>query len=184
LARDRLDLLERAARWFEEHRAIFPPSPYGRFLHAALDCRVAAAGLRPPPSLGEDLLEFWDEAEGFPSAYAAMDSVIDAWLDAGDIDLARRAVERAAAWVGHPTMAAFYRPEVSLVRSRVLLATGQTETAAETARQALDAFRGLRSPWWIAKAIRGLEDAGAADQALLEVARSIEERLGLIGPAR
>lgn len=183
-ATGRRDLLERAFRWFEGHRAIFPQSPYGRFMHAALDCRFASAGLPAAPALTEDLLEFWAESEGWASGHAAMETVIQGWLAAGDTELAERAVERAAAWADHPTMTAFYAAGVSLLRSRLLQATGQPQGSGEAARLALAAFRRLRTPWWAAKSIRLLASIGEASADDLVEAEATERTLRLVGPAR
>lgn len=184
VARERRDLLGRAFRWFDEHQAIFPPSPYGRFMHAALNCRFAGAGLPAAPVLTEDLLEFWAETPGWPSSYAAMETVIEGWLGAADTELAEKAVERAAAWAEHPTMTEFYGAEVSLLRSRVLQATGQARRSGESARQALAVFRRLRTPWWAGKSIRLLEAIGEASADELLEAEAIERMLEQAGPSR
>ena len=182
-ATGRVELLERASRWFEEHRAIFPPSPYGRFMKAAVECRLAGAGLAPPPALTQDLLEFWAESEGFASGCAAMDTVIQVWIAAGDTELAEKAIERAAAWADHPTMTEFYAAGVSLLRSRLLQATGQPRRSAQMARVALASFRRLRTQWWAGKSIRVLASIGEASADELLEAEAIERVLGLVGHA-
>jgi tetratricopeptide (TPR) repeat protein len=183
-ATGRRDLLERAGKWFDDHDAIFPPSPYGRFMRAALDRRLAEAGLLPAPALPEDLLELWAESPGWASGLAAVESVLHGWLATGEIELARKAVERSASWASHPTMTEFYAAGASLLGSGLHLAIGEAPQGREAARLALAAFRRLRTPWWAAKSIRVLESVGEASADDVVEAEAIERELRLVGPAR
>jgi class 3 adenylate cyclase/tetratricopeptide (TPR) repeat protein len=180
----RWELLERAGTWFEEHKAIFPPSPFGRFMVAALDCRLADAGLRPPPALPEDLLELFAETPGWASGLSAVETVVEAWLAAGDLELAGRAVQRSIAWASHPTMTKFFAAGASLLAARLHVATGEPSQGSAAARIALEGFRRLKTPWWAAKSIRLLESIDEATSEDVTESARIERTLRLLGPAR
>jgi hypothetical protein len=179
--------VDHAARWYGalEGKFEFPDSPYARVVRAAQDLEMADFGLWPAqvPEVEPRIASFGDDPSG-PSWSAALDRVFRAWVEAGELDGAGRAlaaldqaVERrpGVTRLGHGTH--------ELLRARLALARGDDGAAAQAARAALDHFRGAQAPWWIAKAIRLLERAGAADEPLITEAAGIERRLGA-GPTK
>ncbi len=141
------DLLQRAKAWFDPHRATFPDSPYGRFMHTAVDLRFAAAGLMEPFEPGEDLFDIWTEAPGAGSWQAATETVVDGWLRAGRTDLAERAVTAIRGWLSHPFSSSVHAGVADLLDGRVQLARGDPEGALVLARSAAAAFATLPAPW-------------------------------------
>ena len=82
--------LERAARWFDEHRASFPHSPYGAVQHAGVDLRLADAGLAAGPTLDDEaLLAGLAIDDNSPEWLAAVERILGATVAAGRLDLAR-----------------------------------------------------------------------------------------------
>jgi hypothetical protein len=71
-----------------------------------------------------------------------------------------------------------------LLRGRLALALGDAADANALGLAALARFRVSKAPWWIAKAIRLLERAGAADPSLLSEVGQIERMLGAVEPTR
>jgi class 3 adenylate cyclase/tetratricopeptide (TPR) repeat protein len=180
LARGRIDVLEHAHRWLEEHEAIFPPSPYGKFMHGAVGIRLAVAGLPSSevPSLDE-VLPVWDETQGWGAAYDAAETLADEWLRRGDVDAVRQWLDGMARWLDHPLTTDLGRGSHALIRARLDLAESRRDEAADRARHALDGFRRCRAPWWTWKAIRVLESAEAASPEETQEAKSIEAKLEL-----
>jgi hypothetical protein len=64
----------------------------------------------------------------------------------------------------------------ALLRSRLLLAEGDPGGAAVEAESALE----TRSPWWRLQSLRVLAAAGAASQAQLAEAVTLERSLGIV----
>jgi class 3 adenylate cyclase/tetratricopeptide (TPR) repeat protein len=186
LAQQDTELLERARRWFAAHEEIFPHSPFGNVMHAAVDLRLAVAGLAQPVEPDPDeILPAWDESQILPSWLAAVETIFDAWLSAGRTKTAERVLARISAWREHPLSTHLSRGSEDLLRSRLLLAAeGPSEGTRIFARRALEACRRASAPWWIAKAIRSLQEAGDADPRLGGEAEAIERDLELVGPAR
>jgi class 3 adenylate cyclase/tetratricopeptide (TPR) repeat protein len=180
LAQGRREVLERAYRWLAEHQAIFPPSPYGKFMHAAVDMRLAQAGIRASdgPAL-EEVMPVWDEHQGGGSVWGAAETLANEWLRRGDLDTVRSWLEGMARWHDHPLTTDLGRGSHALIQARLDLAESRRDEAADRARHALDGFRRCRAPWWMWKAIRVLESAGAATPDEAEEARSIEATLQL-----
>jgi len=161
LATGRQDLLQRAATWFAAHQEIFPHSPFGNVMHGGVDTRLAAAGLIPPPQLDpQELLPAWEESQGMPSWYAAVETIVGAWVAAGRLEAARAVLDRVAAWIQHPLTEALGRGSERLMRAWLLTAEGELEGAVTAAQAALVEFRVSDAPWWVAKAIRALDGAG------------------------
>ena len=75
------------------------------------------------------------------------------------------------------------RGSEALLRARLLAMQGDPRGATEQSQRALSELRACRAPWWIAKAIRVVESAGAAGRDLVQEAEAIERRLGLSGRA-
>jgi class 3 adenylate cyclase/tetratricopeptide (TPR) repeat protein len=182
-ARGQRSLLDRAQRWFREHEDIFPHSPFGNVMHAALDVRLASMSMEPFEPNPEELLPAWDESQSMPSWHAAVESLYDAWLASNRLDAARKVLDRISAWREHPITSTLSRGVEDLLRSRLTLAEGGSISQIEAAgRRGLDAFRTSGAPWWIAKAIRSLERVGAASSEELEEASGIERTLKHVGP--
>jgi class 3 adenylate cyclase/tetratricopeptide (TPR) repeat protein len=181
LARARHDVLEHADRWFAEHQSIFPPSPYGKFMHGAVDLRLTASGLRSRtgPVL-DDVIAVWDETQGWGAVWDAAETIADAWLHRGELDWVRAWLDAMARWHDHPLTTDLGRGSHGLIAARLHLAEGRSEEARTTARGALDAFRRCRAPWWVWKAIRVLEAADAAAPLERKEARRIEAQLGIV----
>jgi hypothetical protein len=66
--------------------------------------------------------------------------------------------------------------------ARVALARGDATHAITFGTAAIERFRACSAPWWIAKAIRLLQRAGAADERLIAEVERIERGLGAKGP--
>lgn len=180
LAQGRTDALARAKAWLDPKRASFPDSPFGRFMHAAMDLRFVAAGLLPEFEPGPDLLDIWSEAPGMPSFFAAMETVLDAWVADGRLDLVDAAIERMRRWDGNDAWLTPYRTgSEAFVRGRLALARGDPAGAAAEARISLTAFEQVPAPWGISKAIRLLEASGQAEAADLDRAAALDARLGI-----
>jgi hypothetical protein len=178
--------LERAARWYRslEGKFEFPDSPYSRVMRVAQDLELAAHSLWTTyvPEIEPRLAAFSDDPSG-PSWSAALDRVFRAWLEAGEVEGAGRALAGLTdAMPGHVDVTSLGRGTYELLRGRLALARDEKDPAAEAANAALDAFRVSDAPWWMAKAIRLLERAGAADYGLLAEVFEIERALGAVAP--
>ncbi len=180
-ARDRRDVLEHADRWFREHESIFPPSPYGKFMHGAVYLHLTAAGLTAAeaPAL-DDVLGVWDETQAFGSTWDAAETITLAWLSHGDVEAVRTFLEAMSRWHTHPLTTPLARGTHSLIEANLRLAEGNTDAAVSAAGRAADAFRRCPAPWWISKAIRVLEAAGGASADLIMEADEIERALGIV----
>ena len=179
-------LLQRAARWYAdlEGKIELPDSPYARIMEPAQRLELAAAGLVEPftPDVEPRIAAFAAEPGG-PSYCAALDRLLRAWLDAGELDGATRAM--AALSEAMPTFSdvtPIGQGTFELMRARLAAARGEAGEAAAAGRAALDHFRLSSAPWWMAKAIRLLERVGASDAALLEEVAQIERHLGAVAP--
>ncbi len=185
-ARGDRGMLERAARFYESlvGKFEFPDSPYSRVIRTAQDVELAAAGLREPfvPEVEPRLVSFEDDPSG-PSWSAALDRVFRSWIEAGEVDGATRALDgMTAALPRFPKASALGLGTHLLMQGRLALARGERDGAEAAGRAALERFRTSNAPWWIAKAMRLLERAGAADEELVREVEEIEARLGAVGP--
>lgn len=183
--RGRTDILERAADWYAglEGKLELPDSPYARIVRVAQDIELAAHGLRPSyvPEVEPRIASF-DDPSG-PSWSAALDRVVRAWLEAGQSDGARRALEHMAGQLPRfPNVSRLGIGTYHLMRGRVAFATGDPPGAIGAAYRALEQLRASSAPWWVAKAIRLLERSGGADASLLSEVEQIERRLGAVAP--
>jgi hypothetical protein len=178
-------VLERAARWYESLAlAKFPDSPYARIVRPAQDLELAAYGLAAPyvPEVDARLVSFEGEP-GMPSFAAAIDRVFRAWLEAGEVDGSERALAvMTAAVPGFTNPTALALGTYQLMRGRLAHAREELPAARSAALEALRLFRVSDAPWWIAKAIRLLERADAADEKLVAEVERIERHLGAIAP--
>jgi class 3 adenylate cyclase len=180
------DTLARAARWYRslEGKFEFPDSPYSRVIRTAQDLEMAAAGLWPAfvPDVEPRIASFDDDPSG-PSWSAALDRILRAWIDAGELDGAARALESMDGAIGRMAhVTSLGLGTYDLMRGRVALARGEPTIAAHAARSALDRYRASNAPWWTAKAIRLLERTGLADSDMIVEVERIERHLGAISP--
>lgn len=181
-ARGDREVIEHAYRWHEARKEKFPDSPYARIMEAAiaLHCMDADLMERSVPEIGPRLGSF-DTAPSGPSWLAAIESVIESWLAAGELPAVGDAVARMhAALAREPDPTSLGRGTVDYLRARHLAALpDQPLEAASAARAALARFRSSRAPWWIGKAVsllRLLGEATADEAAELE---QINRRLGI-----
>jgi predicted ATPase len=176
--RDRT-LAEELAAWFLPRRERLPRSPFSQLAMLAFDVNLARNGMEvPAPQPNDAVLAAFAIPWRQPSLFAQRDDVLAAWLATGDVAAAEAAVGRLERPATRLSSAAD-----GVHRARLALARGQSDDAAVHARGALAAARAIANPWWAAKAVRRLEEAGAADEALGDEARRLESELGLPDPA-
>jgi class 3 adenylate cyclase/tetratricopeptide (TPR) repeat protein len=178
-ARGRVDLMRQAHPYFVSRLERAPDSQYSRVVATAAYLHFAAIGLQPPfvPDVEERLASF-DLDHAGPSWLAGVETLVDVWLDSGNHDAVMLALDRMRARLDRGRASSLARATEALLRARLLLARGENPDAAGAAERALAAL-GDRAPWWRAKAIRALEQAGAASADSLEEARTIEAWLGI-----
>ena len=184
-AQGRTDEMVRAFAWFDARRNTFPDSPFGRIMHGAVDARAATFGLCPVFVAPDSFLDAWNEAPGLPSWYAAIELVLDGWLNAGRHDLVTAAVARMQAWEQLPLTSALARASSDLMGARLQFAAGDASAASGLAERSLGYARTVGAPWWIVRALRARQMAGEPLSAQeLDEATAIERRLGLPPPLR
>jgi hypothetical protein len=173
-------LLDRARRTFPVWGEPGPSdSTFARIVVTAAQVRLAAVGLEPAfvPEV-EWALPSFDLDHGGPSWLAGIETVVEAWLAAGEHHGAEQALDRMRARLElSPTTRLAVAVE-ALLRARLRSAQHRPQDASAEARRTLGLL-GEGGPWWRAKAIRVLEDAGAADEVLPALAASLEAALGL-----
>jgi class 3 adenylate cyclase/tetratricopeptide (TPR) repeat protein len=182
LARGREDLLRRARPAFPAWGEPGPSdSAFARIAVTAAQLRLAAAGLEPPfvPEV-EWALPSFDLDHGGPSWLAGIETVVEAWLAAGELDGAEAALDRMRARLELSPTTRLASAVEALLRARLQSAQRRPQDAAAEASRALDLL-GEGGPWWRAKATRVLEEAGGADDRLSAVAASLESGLGIAG---
>ena len=181
-ARGERAIIDRAFAWYTAMASVFPDSPYGRIVGTAAHLVFMSAGLEPyeVPAV-EPRLPSFNNASGGPSWMTSVERVLNSWLDAGELGGAADAVDRLErAVVAEPTISAFGRGSVLLLRARLL--TAQNESLAvvsQAAREALAQFRQAAAPWWIARTLRVLAGVGDASTAEEEELTQISRSLGL-----
>ena len=168
-------LLDEAHEWLSNRfREPESPSPYARIMMAARALELVARGLREPfvPAVDERLASF---ALGYasPSWLAGLEIVFDAWLGAGELDGAARALESMRQAAERPGLAMLGRAEHPLLLARLRAARG--EDPSRDALRALEGFRASAAPWWQAKALRLVGTPEAAAEAA-----AIEQALGIV----
>jgi class 3 adenylate cyclase len=185
--RGEIEVLRRCQDWYaglEVKAFAFPDSPYARIVRPAQDLDLAAAGLRagylPDPEL--TIPSFSDDASG-PSWNSALDRIVRAWVDAGELTAVDRALDTMAeALAGVATPFHLSVGNLHLMRGRVAAARGDTSAAVTNATESLAHFRISDAPWWKAKALRLMQRVEAADSALVAEVEQIERALGGAGP--
>jgi hypothetical protein len=175
-ARGREDLFPHERRRFPVWGEQGPSdSPFARVMVTAVQLRLAAAGLEPAflPEV-EWLLPSLDLGHGGPSWLAAIETIVESWLAAGDYEGVGRALDRMLPGLETRLSSAVH----TFVDARLAVAQQRPDEGAEKARGAL-ALLGENGPWWRAKAIHLLEAAGEADAGLVAVADELEAQLGI-----
>ncbi len=173
-ARRDSELLRDAHVWMSDRfREPENPSPYALVMGAARQLEIASGGLRESfvPAVEERIGSF-ELRYSSPSWLAALETVFDAWLAAGEVEGAARALERMRITASQPEVATLGRATFTLLCGKLLAARG--EDPRDEAREALAAFRASQAPWWIAKALRLI----ATDETLAD-AVAIESALGI-----
>jgi hypothetical protein len=152
------------------------PSPYALIMLAARQLEIASRGLREPfvPDVDERLASF-ELRYSSPSWLAALETVLDSWLGAGELDGARRALDRLEPSTTQPASTTFGRSAYFLLRGKLLAANGGDPSGE--AQLALTGFREVGAPWWTAKSLRLL----GTTEAVAEAA-DVERALGISGP--
>jgi tetratricopeptide (TPR) repeat protein len=157
---------ERHARWWADAAAHFPatPSPYGLALSEASKVWRAAA-LREPLPIPDPVVTTLDLSFSNPHMVAALEAMVDAWLAAGQIEPARALLANRP---GDPDETTLMRASVALIRAWIARAAGDLDDARAHARAAADLARGFGATWWLARALRVLDDpeADALDRHL------------------
>jgi hypothetical protein len=175
--------LERAARYFSDHAADFPDSPYGRLMHGGMDVILQQAGLVPEATISfEHLRDSFEQDIDGATATEAVWRILASWTEAGrwgDVDAA---VERIRdGFPGFPTTD-LARGAIDIVEGSLRLRRSEGD-AVGALRSGLELVRAMRATWWVRRALRLLEIAGAATAAELAEARTIEDRLGVVSQA-
>jgi hypothetical protein len=154
-------------------------STFARIVVTAAQLRLAAAGLEPAfvPEV-EWAVPSFDLDHGGPSWLAGIETLVEAWLAAGEHDGAEEALDRMRSRLELSPTTRLASAVEALLRARLRSAQRRPRDAAAEARRTLDLL-GEGAPWWRAKAIRVLEDAGAADDRLRALAASLESGLGV-----
>lgn len=182
-ARRDTDLLAEASRWLETQTALprDPPAPWARMMLGALRIRFARAGVEAMPTVRANAVREAFQT-GSASAYAAMRTLVERWIEAGDLEDATTALEAAEASRAGTATTALFRAVVASLRARVDAAASDAGPhAAEEARAAAARFRETGAPWWEAFALRTLERAGDAKPEEIERAAEVERALGARG---
>ena len=185
--RGRTRVLEHATAWFGERTGRLPGSPYARVLQAGVDLHRATGGVgaatTPDLEHVRPAFRIWLEMGGY-AWVAATDAIVDAWFAARRLDWVDELLAEAEAAPLPPdspsptTSAAF-----TLVRARRdLAAAGDPERAADRVRAQLAILERIDVPFWLARAIRALEESGVATDREIAGRAAIEARLGVVRP--
>ena len=178
-ARGDVELVRRAYPRFEARRGREPDSPYARIITTAVHLRFAVFGLEPSfvPDLEERRAGF-DMDHAGPSWVAGIETVVESWLEAGELGAVGTALDRMSASLERSRGSGLARAVERLLRARLAQRRGDAAAGAALARASL-ARLPPPAAWWRGKAIRLLEEVGAADRALAAEAAAIEHRLGI-----
>jgi class 3 adenylate cyclase len=172
-ARRDVALLREGHAWLTERfREPENPSPYALVIGVARKLELAEAGLIEPlvPGVEERVASF-ALPYASPSWLAALEIVFDAWLRAGEFSGAEQALAAMRAGGRATELGSGAQ---ALLSARLLAARDQDSSA--DAQRALESFRAVRAPWWVAKALRLLPTAEAATEAV-----ELERALGIPG---
>jgi hypothetical protein len=174
-----VDALRRARAWFVEHDDVFPDSPYARLVRSSASLAFERAGMAPISSSTPEWLEgsIESEWEQLPSWFAGVEIIVRSWLELGEIEAVRAWLLRYEEVKGsEPSLLG--RAVGALLEAKTrLVEEADAAAVAEPAREALALARDVPAPWWIAKALRVLEDVNEASSAELDEADAIELHL-------
>jgi tetratricopeptide (TPR) repeat protein len=162
LGRD--ELTKQAFSTFAALRGREPDSPYARVIATAAHLHFAAAGLEPAfvPDVDDRLASF-DLDHGGPSWLAAVETLVEAWIAAGQTEGALRALDVMRARLERGRPSALARAVESALRARVHVARGDRAAAVRDAEHALMLFP-RRDGWWAERARRVLAE-GSRERA-------------------
>jgi class 3 adenylate cyclase len=183
-ARGDLDLLRRCRAWYVAAEAFLPHSPYGLMMRAGMHELFARCGLEAPePRDPAELMPSFELANvEMPTWFEAIDLVFRRLLGDGRADAVEDALgPLTSSAEADPTPLS--RAAVALFRARLALETRDAGSAAEYARAGIRELEPAQGPWLTARAIRLLEDAGAATDADLASAIAIERNLRIAAPS-
>ena len=127
------------------------PSPYARVLRAAIEAWTSAARGEAPAAPPGDALDALVPMMN-PHFLAAIEALVDAWLQTGGSELAAAAAERVAGFTDEEATP-LMRASAALIHAWV----GRSDPTA-----AVQAARAAEAPWWIARALRA---AGRGEEA-------------------
>lgn len=150
-------IAERYRHWWAGAKAHAPaaPSPYAHVLREAISIWLARADgerPRPPdPSVIDAIVPMVN-----PHYLAALETVVEAWAEAGESALARAAAERSAEVLAEPDATALMRASAALQSAMA----GDREAAERSGQLAA----GVPAPWWERRANAvGIGDAQPDD---------------------
>jgi class 3 adenylate cyclase/tetratricopeptide (TPR) repeat protein len=175
VARGSNELLEQAYPRFAARRGREPDSFYARIVTTAVHLSFADIGLEPAfvPAV-ESRLPCFDMDHGSPSWLAAVETVVEAWLAAGELDGVDAALARMRASLERSRTTDLAVSTEALLRARLLA----RRRALDEAIAAAESARVVRAPWWRAKAARLVGEL-AGDEEALRQAEALEAGLGL-----
>jgi class 3 adenylate cyclase len=173
-------LADHFAVWWERSRHHLPPtaSTYGAVLREAGRLWTDEARDHPSDPVPEELVAATEQVFGNPHFLAALETIARAWLRTGRRDLAANVRDHASAALDQGETA-LLRCSASLLAAWVALANEDRSAAANGARRAISEARAVDAAWWLVRAVRALETAGAAEPPLLAEAAALEKRLGI-----
>ena len=175
----RVDLIRQAYPRFAARKGLEPDSHYARIVATAAHLHFAELGLEPAFVPGiEPRLESFDLDHAGPSWLAAVETVVGSWLDAGELAGVEETLDRMRSSLDSHSPTRLARAAEALLRARLHVVRGEVTAGASEAELAL-ALLEARAPWWRSRAIRILEQAGAATTPMLKEAATIEQGLGI-----
>ena len=178
-ARGDVALLARAEGWYAARAGELArvESLYGRVMSSANHLRLAQVGLESPfvPDPGPRLDAFELPYTG-PSWLAALETVVEAWLAAGELEAVGDALSRLRL-VQARLGARLGTAMVDLLTAR-FGESGGPDAPDVAAQRAVEGFHEVSASWWAARAIKVLERAGKAHEELLAELAHVEQRLG------
>jgi hypothetical protein len=183
----RQDIVARGHAWYTRAAArTLPDSPYGRILNAAAMVCFGRAGLIPAEPPDPDRLRdgFGLESSG-PAWLTSTALILGAWREAGRLEAAREALTASTAAEDRAVVKSLLAQGALALEDAAISARSGADPDAviAAARSALGPLRRVGAAWWIARALRAIEQAGGATGAEISEAVAIERRLGLTGPA-
>jgi hypothetical protein len=176
--------MDQLLRWLGDTTTELPASSFGKVMVGALRLFASdldrAAPFTPDPQVFVPF--FGEEAGALPSLRAALERILSQWLISGELDAATNALRNYTGRAEND-LTPLGPATAALFSARTAAARGDTDVAVPKALAAVDAFRDMGAPWWLARSIRVLNEVGASEPTLTEEAAAIEESLGVLAPA-